>query len=388
MSVYRYLSTAVKATNTNSQGPVLSGIVKQLSKFSSHHELAEYSQRPIEYCYPNRMIEACSPHHSTPVNLIETASDLHDQLLVRIAHCLNQFQSIPFLPAVNPTLLSLHERYLKSFETLAHFPQIRTMKDEEKFFELINIFVMQNNDVIGLLCTGCSEAQKYFKSYKTMKDFLDNVLRIRLSMRLLAEHYLELHKQQQKKDSPHSDDWRGAICMKFSPAKAVQQCIDDVSSICFETYTVVPHVQIENHIKEPLPFFPSVIEYILRELLKNSMRALVEYNKISLGNIQNVKKYFDEHRDKALCKVVIASDPSDEHFTIAVRDHGGGIDENEDQIFKYMFTGKRSIEKLILLFFFCFQGDVTKVDGTKQEEEEEQIDILADFQERMTQSLV
>jgi hypothetical protein len=47
-----------------------------------------------------------------------------------------------------------------------------------------------------------------------------------------------------------------------------------------------------------------------------------------LGNIENVKKYFDEHRDKGLYKVVIASDPSDEHFTIAVRDHGGVIDEN------------------------------------------------------------
>lgn len=366
MFICRYLSTAVKATNANSQGPVLSGIVKQLSKFSSHDELVEYSQRPIEYCYPNRMIEACSPHQSTSVDLIKTASDLHDQLLVRLAHCLSQFQSIPFLPGVNPTLLSLHERYLKSFEQLTHFPQIKTIEDEEKFFQLINIFAIQNNDVIGLLSTGCSEAQKYFKSYKTMKDFLDNVLRIRLSMRLLAEHYLELHKQQQKKDSINSD-WRGAICMKFSPIKAVQQCIDDVSAICFETYTVVPHVKIENHMKESLPYFPSVVEYMLRELLKNSMRALVEYNKISLGNIQNVKKYFDDNRDKPLCKVVIASDPIDEHFTIAIKDQGGGIDESDDQIFRYMFT-----------------GDVTKADGIKQEEE--QVNILADFQERMIQS--
>ena len=352
MSFYRYLSTAIRATNTNHQGPVLSGIVKQLSKFSSQDELVEYSQRPIQHCYPNRMIDACSSRHSTPINLIETASDLHAQLLVRIAHCLNQFQSIPFLPGANPTLLSLHERYLKSFETLAHFPLIKTSADEGKFFELINIFVMQNNDVIGLLSTGCSEAQKYFKSYKTMKNFLDDVLHIRLSMRLLAEHYLELHKQQQNKDSNNSDDWCGAICMKFSPAKAIQQCIDDVSAICFETYTVVPHVEIENHIKEPLPYFPNIVEYILRELLKNSMRALVEYNKTSLGNIQNVKKYFDENREKALCKVIIASDPNDEHFTIAVRDRGGGIEESDDQIFKYMFTGIRSLKTIFSNFHF------------------------------------
>ena len=340
---YRYLSTAVKsATSTNPQGPVLSGIVKQLSKFSSHDELIEYSQRPIEYCYPNRMIEACSPHHSTPVNLIATASDLHNQLLTRLAHCLDQFQSIPFLPGANPTLLSLHERYLKSFETLAHFSPVRTKTDEEKFFDLINVFVVQNNDVIGLLSTGCSEAQKYFKTYETMKDFLDNVLRIRLSMRLLAEHYLELHKQQyEKKDSNKSSDWRGVICMNFQPVKAVEQCINDVSAICFETYTIVPHILIENDIKQPLPYFPNILEYILRELLKNSMRALVEYHKTSLGNVQNVKKYFDDHREKPLCKVVLAADPNDEHFTIAIKDYGGGIEENDEQIFKYMFTGRK-----------------------------------------------
>lgn len=337
MPNYRYLSTAIKSATTNPQGPVLSGIVKQLSKFSSHDELIEYSQRPIEYCYPYRMIEACSSHHSTPVNLVATASDLHDQLLTRLAHCLNQFQSIPFLPGANPTLLSLHERYLKSFETLAHFSPVQTKADEEKFFDLINVFVVQNNDVIGLLSTGCSEAQKYFKSYGIMKEFLDNVLRIRLSMRLLAEHYLELHKQQHENKS---NDWYGAICMNFHPAKAVEQCVNDVSAICFETYTVVPHVVIENDIKTPLPYFPNILEYILRELLKNSMRALVEYHKTSLGSVQNVKKYFDDNRDKPLCKVVLASDPNDEQFTIAVKDYGGGIEENDDQIFKYMFTGR------------------------------------------------
>ena len=346
MSCYRYLSTAIKATNANPQGPVLSGIVKQLSKFSSHDELIEYSRRPIDYCYPNRIIEACSPHHSTPIDLVATASDLHNQLLTRLAHCLDQFQSIPFLPGANPTLLSLHERYLKSFETLAQFSSVQSKADEEKFFNLINVFVMQNNDVIGLLSTGCSEAQKYFKAYDTMKDFLDSVLRIRLSMRLLAEHYVELHKQQQQKnDSNKSDDWHGAICMKFLPAKAVEQCINDVSSICFETYTVVPHVVIENGIKDPLPYFPNIVEYILRELLKNSMRALVEYHKMSLGSVQNVKKYFDENREKPLCKVILASDPNDEHFTIAVKDCGGGINENDDQIFKYMFTGRVSMGK-------------------------------------------
>ncbi|CAF3346243.1 unnamed protein product [Rotaria socialis] len=366
MSFYRYLSTTVKSSTGNFQPPILSGIVKQLSKFSSQNELIEYSQRPIEYTFPNNMIESCSPQYSTPIDLIKRASDLRDQLLVRLAHCLYSFQSIPFLPAANPTLLSLHERYLKAFENLARFSKIETINDEEKFYEFINRFFIQNNDVIGLLSTGCNEAQKYFKTYKVLKGFLDNVLHKRLSMRLLTEHYLELHKQQ--KSNKINSDWRGAISMKFSPAKAAQQCINDVSSICFETYTVVPHIELENNIHEPIPFFPHIVEYILRELLKNSMRAIVEYNKVSFGNIQNVKKYFDDNRDKPLCKVVISSDPIDEVFTFAIKDEGGGVNASYDEIFRYMFT-----------------GNVMETDEANKGKIEE-IDVLSDFQERMVHS--
>jgi [3-methyl-2-oxobutanoate dehydrogenase (acetyl-transferring)] kinase len=345
-SIYRCLSTVVStATNKKSSATSLSSLVKQLSKFSSHDKLIEYSQQPIDYCYPNRMIQACSPMTTTApsIDLVDVASNLHRQLLVRIAHYLACFQSIPFLPGVNPTLLALHERYLKLFDSFIMFPTVRTTDDEKKFADLVQHFVMQNNDVIGLLSTGCSEAQKYFKSYGTMEDFLDNVLRSRLSMRLLAEHYLELHKQQRDRHlstNNSNDRWIGAICANFSPRKAIQQCIDDVTSICFETYSVAPHVEIEDNLNETFPYFPSIVEYIVRELLKNSMRALVESNKLALGNIHRVKQYFHDHRNQPLCKVMITSDPIDQHFTIAISDQGGGINDANEHIFRYMFSGR------------------------------------------------
>jgi hypothetical protein len=46
---------------------------------------------------------------------------------------------------------------------------------------------------------------------------------------------------------------------------------------------------------------------------------------------------------------------------------------------------KYQLKNNSLFVLFFFEGDITKSDGTKQEEEEE-IDVLADFQERMTQS--
>jgi pyruvate dehydrogenase kinase 2/3/4 len=240
------------------------------------------------------------------------------------------------------------------------------------------MFSIQNSDIIGQLSNGCRDARKYFKSYKIMKDFLDNVLQNRLSMRLLAEHYLQLHKQQKK--NIINDDWRGAICMNFSPASAAQQCIDDVSSICFDTYSVVPHVQVEDYMRTTLPYFPDIVEYILRELLKNSMRAIVEYHQSLLGNMQDVKKYFEEHRQEPLCKVLITSDPEDEHFTIAIQDQGGGIDETNEKIFQYMFTGKGKLILVKLNFCLVIEGDVPKDD------EGEETDVLGVFQDTMIKS--
>ncbi|CAF1464016.1 unnamed protein product [Adineta ricciae] len=343
MSYYRCLSTLGKAVKKNSQEHTFSEVVKKLSRFSSHDELIEYSQRPIDHCYGNRMIEACSPHHSTPICLIKTAADLHEQLLVRVAHCICHFQYLPFLPAANPILLSINERYWKLFEKLAHFSTIKSEADEENFFELINLFKIQNNDIIGQLSSGCREAAKYFKTYDIMKTFLDNVLQTRLSMRLLSEHYRELHKQQ--KEQKPNDQWRGAICMNFSPAKLVQQCIADVSSVCFETYGVVPPVHVENHLHQPIPYFPDIVEYIVRELLKNSMRALVEYHTVLFNDLTHVKTFFEDHRQDPLCKVLISADPEDEHFTISIQDRGGGVDEPIENIFQYQFTGEIAKEE-------------------------------------------
>lgn len=339
MSLCRYLLiSSTRRSRKTFQVAYFSEVVKQFAKFAAHDELIEYSQRPIQYCYANRMMEDCSLKQSTPNFLIKTAEELHQQLLVRIAHCVSYFQSLPFLPAANPTLLSLHERYLKLFDSLATFPTIKTSGDEEKFFNFITMFMLQNNDIIEQLSIGCREAEKYFKTYKIMKDFLDNVLQSRLAMRLLADHYLELHKEE--KNKTQNKNWCGAIRLNFSPEKIVQQCIDDVSSICFDTYSVIPNVQVENFMSESIPYFPYVVEYILRELLKNSMRAVVESHKVLLGNMQNVKRHFEEHRDGSLCKVLITADPDTEQFTIAVQDQGGGINETNEKLFRYMFTGK------------------------------------------------
>ena len=324
-------------TTKLSHSPVLSELVKQLSKFSSHDELLEYCQRPIQHCYPNRMIAACSSDNFTSTDLIKSAFDLHQQMLVRIAHGIYYFQSLPFLPAANPILLSLHERYLKLFETFSRFPSIKTDDDAENFAQMITFLLKQTHDTIGQLSAGCQEAHRYFKSYRTMREFLDDILKNRLAMRLLAEHYLQLHKQVKK--GKVNDRWRGAFDMKFSPKETVQQCIEDISSICLEEYSVAPHVAIENNIDQTFPYFPKVVEYILRELIKNSMRAIVEYYEFTLGNVQSVKRYFEDRRDAPLCKIFITSDREDEHFTIAIKDLGGGINEHEDQIFRYMFTG-------------------------------------------------
>ncbi|CAF1124390.1 unnamed protein product [Didymodactylos carnosus] len=358
----RFYSATTKAACSTNDQKQFSEIVKQLSKFSSRDDLLEYSQRSVQYQYPLRMMEEAKKQQHDQNSLIEYARFLNDELKVRVAHCISHFQMLPFLPAANPTLLRLHERYLNLFEKLNHFPEIVTKNDEEKFSRLIQIFMESNTDVIGQLSNGCRESARYFKIYDVMKQFLDNILLSRLSMRLLGEHYVALRRPK--------PDWLGAIYMKFILNDLVQGCINDVSTICHDTYGAVPAVVIDNNLPQPFPYFPSVVEYILRELLKNSMRAVVEHSKTLLSKSQNLTTYFESNRNKPLIKVTFTSDPADEHFDIVINDLGGGVaDEEQEKIFEYMYTGQSEHHEK------ACESETDMGD-----------DILSDFQERMVQS--
>ena len=95
--------------------------------------------------------------------------------------------------------------------------------------------------------------------------------------------------------------------------------------MCIRQHGDAPNVTVHGRVDLTFPYVPSHLHYILLELLKNSMRATVEYHSVD-GTMPPIK-------------VVIADGEENEDVVIKVSDEGGGIRRsNMGRLWSYLFT--------------------------------------------------
>jgi pyruvate dehydrogenase kinase 2/3/4 len=92
---------------------------------------------------------------------------------------------------------------------------------------------------------------------------------IRLS---IAGQHIALNK------GPSRKDYVGIICTKTNLADMAQEAIDNAKFICEDYYGLFRGPEVHLHCKKDLEFMyvPSHLSHMLFELLKNSLRAVVE----------------------------------------------------------------------------------------------------------------
>ena len=82
---------------------------------------------------------------------------------IRISHRIAGIRSLPFIVGCNPTILAVHELYIRSFHMLNEFPEIHTPADEENFSQLLRQLLDDHKDVVSQLASGFKECRKYLK---------------------------------------------------------------------------------------------------------------------------------------------------------------------------------------------------------------------------------
>lgn len=70
----------------------------------------------------------------------------------------------------------------------------------------------------------------------------------------------------------------GIVCTKTTPYEIAKQAIADASYVCRRTHGDAPKVELIGRPDLSFSYIPSHMSYILLELLKNSMRATVEFH--------------------------------------------------------------------------------------------------------------
>ncbi|CAM9902329.1 unnamed protein product [Ascophyllum nodosum] len=262
------------------------------------------------------------------------ASFLHRELPIRLAHRVRDLESVPDM-LVQKSVQQVREWYVISYKEIRDFPKPSNPELEAKFAELLKGIYQRHAPVLLTMARGVWELRESFASKDSHKrsrnrfsdfydlerthHFLDGFYMSRIGIRILIGHYIALQ------DSCH-DDWIGMVCQQTSPVAIAEAAIQDAKFVCTRQYGDAPDVTLHGRLDLTFSYVPSHLHYIMLELIKNSMRATVDFHGL-------------DEMDNNPIRVVIADGEDNEDVVIKVADEGGGIRRsNMTRIWSYLFT--------------------------------------------------
>lgn len=290
----------------------------------------------------------------TESRLISSANYVRLELPTRLAHRLRNMQTLPYSALTNSHISFVYELYYSAFERLRKVPEITSVDDNDRFCEIVQSCLREHLSVIPRLAMGVIEIQNAI-SGEECDRFMTTLLRSRISRRVIAEQHLALTEtfhapwhfpNSNKSMVAPEDDFVGEIFLRCNAKEIVEQCASTARDLMSKAYgpsVAIPEVVVKGHLNTTFPYIPSHIEYMIGELLRNSMQAIVERPGTKSPRIEVL-----------ICEAA-------QHVIIRVSDQGGGI---ERDILPYLWSfakGPRRQTRLENL------ERVPKLAGTMQE---------------------
>jgi pyruvate dehydrogenase kinase 2/3/4 len=228
-------------------------------------------------------------------------------------------QTLPYTALINPHISHVYELYYSAFETLRKVPEIKTLKDNDRFCEIVRGQLRDHLSVIPRLAMGVLEISESIPSEQCDR-LVNSLLRSRISRRVIAEQHCALTKAFHSPDHlppaaklhpEHGDEFVGEIFLRCNAKEIVQECADTIGNLAKQAYgpdVILPELVIQGTDDIFFPYIPSHLEYIIGELLRNSFQATIE-----------------RHGSKPPPIEVLICEAA-QHVIIRVSDQGGGID--------------------------------------------------------------
>jgi len=154
-----------------------------------------------------------------------------------------------------------------------------------------------------------------------VQQWLDRFYLSRIGIRFLIGQHIALNTLQ-----PHPD-YVGIICTRSNVHEIVHEAIENSRFVCEEHYAMFkgPPVQLICPKELTFSYVPGHLSHIVFELLKNSLRAVVER--------------FGPNNEDAFPPIKVIVVEGKEDITIKISDEGGGIPRSAiPLIWTYMYT--------------------------------------------------
>jgi len=260
---------------------------------------------------------------------------LHEELQVRFAHCLQELWSLPHGLSEQHEIPNIIRSYQDMLATLEASPVPRAFASDTKFLEILNSVMTEEQSSLPLLTNslmgirddlGCA----YDIVQPEIDAAVERFLQLRAGHRFLAKHYIE--------PALGNGEQLSAYQPGCELAHVARGAADRSMALCMSWFGEAPEIIVHDERPDILCMAsPAHVNYILTEIFKNSLRAVVEYR--SDG-----------------CQVVGAPLPSiccsilhsEGEARLKISDLGGGIERKRMQdIWKYSFSTSSSSRQLV-----------------------------------------
>ncbi|TKA29498.1 hypothetical protein B0A50_03511 [Salinomyces thailandicus] len=258
----------------------------------------------------------------TERRLLDSANYVRLELPTRIAHRLRNMQTLPYSALTNSHISHVYELYYRAFELLRKVPEVSTLDGNDSFCEVLNLCLRDHLSVIPRLAMGILEIQDYVSGDECDR-FLTTLLRSRISRRVIAEQHLALtetfhspwHFPGHHAHTAPEDESVGQILLRCNAKEIIEKCAMTASKLTRKAYgsdVRLPEVKLLGHLETTFPYIPSHLEYVIGELLRNSIQAVVE---------QSEGESEPQPIEVLICEAA-------QHVIIRVSDRGGGINRD------------------------------------------------------------
>lgn len=241
-----------------------------------------------------------------------------------------------------------HMRVIRSIYSDA-FRRLRmlTQEDAEPFRKTVANIKHRHSNMLMHVIRG-TQAMKAAKSIpdEFVNKFLDDFLTARIGTDILCSQYLALTRP---------GGATSVIDPQCDPVALSRAAAADAVRLCKYHYGYAPPVEVVDVGQVRFPFIPQYLNYIMFEIIKNSLRAVTErYDSSELANYP--------------VRVTVCGD--DDTVVIRTTDAGGGIPLDVlPSVWSYLYTTARPVG----------EDDATQSESEESEEDEESVSPMAGF---------
>ncbi|KDN45468.1 alpha-ketoacid dehydrogenase kinase [Tilletiaria anomala UBC 951] len=250
--------------------------------------------------------------------------------------------------------IPLESRYYANYECVEWPAELQDYN--EQFTKCLENIKRRHDPVVTTIAQGVLEykrANRHTALQSDMQRFLDRFYMSRIGIRILIGQHIALSRSNPAphdsitagnaslrglaagsssiSGGPEEEQYVGIICTNTNISAMAHEAIENARFVCEEHYGLFkgPPVQLVCPKDLTFMYIPSHLNHMLFELLKNSLRAVVERY-----GVENEESF-------PPIKVIVVEGKED--ITIKISDEGGGIPRSEmPLVWTYMYTTAQS----------------------------------------------